>query len=62
MLTALHRPRDLGCHVRGTLRNGCTKEEIRATLLQASIDCGLPAGLDSFRVAAGVLEEERPAD
>jgi 4-carboxymuconolactone decarboxylase len=62
MLTALNRPHELAGHVRGALRNGCTEEEIQETLLQAAIYCGMPAGLDSFRVAASVLEEERPAD
>jgi 4-carboxymuconolactone decarboxylase len=61
MLTALNRPHELGAHVRGALRNGCTEEEISETLLQAAVYCGLPAALDSFRVAERVIEEERTA-
>lgn len=57
MLTALNRPHELGAHVRGAVRNGCTEEEVRETLLQAAIYCGLPAALDAFRVADRVLEE-----
>jgi 4-carboxymuconolactone decarboxylase len=59
MLAALNRPHELAGHVRGALRNGCSEEEIRETLLQAAVYCGMPAGIDSFRVAAAVLEEER---
>jgi 4-carboxymuconolactone decarboxylase len=59
MLTALNRPHELGGHVRGALRNGCSEEEIQEVLLQAAVYCGLPAALDAFRVAEKVLEEER---
>ncbi|MGE5273622.1 MAG: carboxymuconolactone decarboxylase family protein [Verrucomicrobiota bacterium] len=57
MLTALNRPHELGAHVRGALTNGCSKEEIQETLLQAAVYCGMPAGLDAFRVAERTLEE-----
>ena len=59
MLTALNRSHELGGHVRGALNNGCTEEEIQETLLQASVYCGMPAGLEAFRVADRVLEEAR---
>jgi 4-carboxymuconolactone decarboxylase len=59
MLTALNRPHELAGHLRGALRNGCTEEEIQEVLLQAAVYCGLPAALDSFRVAEKVLEEAR---
>src|SRR4051794_38011272 len=51
MLTALNRPHELKIHVRGAVRNGCTKEEIREILLQTAIYCGVPAALDAMRVA-----------
>jgi 4-carboxymuconolactone decarboxylase len=57
MLTALDRPQELGAHVRGALTNGCSKEEIQETLLQAAVYCGMPAGLDAFRVAERALDE-----
>jgi 4-carboxymuconolactone decarboxylase len=56
MLTALNRPHELAGHVRGAVNNGCSEEEIRETLLQAAIYCGLPAALDAFRVAEQVLK------
>ena len=61
MISALNRPHELALHVRGALRNGCSKEEIRAVLLQVAIYCGVPAAIDGFRVAATVLKEEEKA-
>ena len=58
MISALNRPHELQLHVRGALRNGCSKEEIRAVLLQVAIYCGVPAAIDAFRVATAVLKEE----
>ena len=57
MLTALNRPHELKMHVRGALRNGVSKEEIREVLLQATIYAGVPAGVDAFRVAREALSE-----
>jgi len=58
MLTALNRPHELKLHVRGALRNGCTRDEIREVLLQAAIYCGVPAAIDGFRAAREVLDAE----
>lgn len=55
MLTALGRLRELAVHVRGAVNNGVTEEQIRETLLQAAVYCGLPAGLEAFRVAEATL-------
>jgi 4-carboxymuconolactone decarboxylase len=57
MLTALNRQHELKLHVMGALRNGCTREEIQETLLQATIYAGVPAGVEAFRTAqAGIAE------
>jgi 4-carboxymuconolactone decarboxylase len=57
MLTALNRPHEIKLHVRGALNNGVTKEEIAEVFLQTAIYCGVPAALDSFRVAREVFKE-----
>jgi 4-carboxymuconolactone decarboxylase len=57
MLTALGRPDELRLHVRGALNNGVTAEEIKEVLVHATVYCGVPAGLDAFKVAHGVLVE-----
>jgi 4-carboxymuconolactone decarboxylase len=62
MLTALNRPHELKLHVTGALRNGCSADDVREVLLQAAIYCGVPAALDSFRVAREAIAEfDRPA-
>lgn len=60
-LTALNRGHELGVHVRGAIRNGVTIEEIQETLLQAAIYIGVPAALESFRIAEAKLEEMKAA-
>lgn len=57
MLTVLNRPHELAIHVRGALRNGCTREEIVEVILQAAVYGGAPAGLDGMRVAREVFAE-----
>ncbi|MEX0961116.1 MAG: carboxymuconolactone decarboxylase family protein [Burkholderiales bacterium] len=57
MLCALNRPHELKMHLGGALRNGVTREEIREVLLQVAIYCGIPAGVDAFRVAKETFAE-----
>lgn len=59
MLTALNRGHELAVHVRGALNNGMTPEEIKEILLQAAIYCGVPAALESFRIAEATIREVR---
>ena len=56
MLTALNRPAQLSHHVEAAITNGCSIEEIRETLLQAAVYCGLPSAGEAFRVAEEVLK------
>ena len=58
MLAALNRPHELKLHVRGALRNGVTRTELREIFLQVAVYCGAPAALDAFRVAREVFAEE----
>ena len=57
MLTALNRPHEVKIHLRGALNNGVTKDEIKEVLLQTAIYCGVPAAIDSFRLAREVFAE-----
>lgn len=59
MITALNRPHELKLHIKGALRNGVTKEEIKEILLQTAIYCGVPAAIDSFRMAQEVFNSEK---
>jgi 4-carboxymuconolactone decarboxylase len=60
MLAALNRPNEFEMHFRGALRNGCSLEEIKETLLQIAIYCGIPAGVEAFRIGRKVLAEGPP--
>lgn len=57
MLTALNRPHEIKLHVRGALNNGLSRDEIKEIFLQTAIYCGVPAAIDSFRVAQEVFAE-----
>ena len=57
LLGALNRGEEFKLHVRGALRNGVTREEIREALIHLSIYAGIPAGVEGFRLARQVLAE-----
>jgi 4-carboxymuconolactone decarboxylase len=61
MLAALNRPEEFELHFRGALTNGCTLEELKETLLQVAVYCGMPAGVSAFRIARKVLAEAKSA-
>ena len=58
MLAAMGRMEEFELHFRGALRNGCTLDELRETLLQVAVYAGVPAGVSAFRSARKVLAEE----
>lgn len=57
MIAALNRPHELKLHVRGAINNGLTKDEIKEVFLQVAVYCGMPAAIDSFRVASEVFKD-----
>jgi len=59
MLAALNRMHEFGIHFRGAIRNGLSDDEIRAALIQIAVYCGIPAGVEAFRVARSVRDEMR---
>ena len=56
-LIALGHHDELALHLRGALRNGLTREEIKEVLLQAAVYCGVPAANAAFRIAQRVFNE-----
>lgn len=57
MLATLNRPHELATHIRGALNNGVTRDEIREIFLQVGVYAGIPAAVDSFRVAKATFAE-----
>lgn len=58
MIGALGKMTEWELHCRGAINNGCSLEEIRAAIHAVAIYCGVPQGVECFRVARKVLEEE----
>jgi 4-carboxymuconolactone decarboxylase len=57
MISALNRPHEVKMHIKGALNNGLTKDQIQEVFLQVAIYCGVPAAVDSFRLAREVFQE-----
>jgi 4-carboxymuconolactone decarboxylase len=58
LLAATGRQQEFELHFRGALRNGCTLDELRETLIQIAVYVGVPAGVEAFRIAKRVLSEQ----
>lgn len=61
MLAALNRGPEFELHFRGAFKNGLTLDELQDTLIQIAIYCGIPAGVEAFKIANKVLKEMRAA-
>ncbi len=57
MLAALGRMQEFELHFRGALTNGLSRDELKAILTQIAAYCGIPAGVECFRIARKVLAE-----
>ena len=57
MISALNRPHELKLHVKAALNNGLSRDEIREVILQVAVYCGVPAGIDSTRIAREAFAE-----
>ena len=58
MLAGLGRLTEFETHFRGALRNGISKDEAQEILLQISAYCGIPMGMEVFRIAKRVLDDQ----
>ena len=58
MLAALNRPHEFRLHFRGAINNGLTVADLREICTQVAIYCGIPAGIEAFRLAREVFNEE----
>ena len=57
MIAILNRQHEFRAHLKGALTNGVTRDEIREILMQVAIYGGMPAAVDSFRIAREVFTE-----
>lgn len=61
MLSALNRPYEMKLYLKGALKNGCSKDEIREVFLQVGSYCGWPAAVGAFRAAREVFDDTTAA-
>lgn len=57
MIAALGKMHEWELHLNGAINNGCSMEEIRATIHVIAIYCGVPQGVECFRIAREVLNK-----
>ncbi|NRP12627.1 hypothetical protein XMM379_001222 [Aliiroseovarius sp. xm-m-379] len=57
MIGALGKMHEWELHLNGAINNGVSFEEIRAAIHVIAIYCGVPQGVECFRIARKVLEE-----
>jgi 4-carboxymuconolactone decarboxylase len=57
MIGTLNRSAEFKLHLRGAVRNGCSQEEIKETLIHLAVYAGIPAGVEAFRLAREVFAE-----
>lgn len=57
ILAALNRGAEFEVHFRGAIKNGLTMDELQDALIQIAIYCGMPAGVEAFRIANKVRKE-----
>jgi 4-carboxymuconolactone decarboxylase len=59
---ASNRPAEFRVHAKGALANGCTKEQVQDVLLLVAMYCGVPAAIETTRIAAEIFGEVAAPD
>jgi len=55
---ASHRPAEFRVHAKGALANGCTREQVQDVLLLIAMYCGIPAAIETNRIAAEIFGQD----
>ena len=53
----MNRMHEWELHFRGAIKNGLSQDELKEVLHQIAVYCGIPAGVESFRIARQCLAE-----
>jgi 4-carboxymuconolactone decarboxylase len=54
---ASNKPAEFRVHAQGALTNGCTKEQVQDVLLLVAMYCGIPAAIETTRIASEIFGE-----
>jgi len=57
---ASHKPAEFRVHAQGALKNGCTPAQVQDVLLLVAMYCGVPAAIETNRIAAEIFGEAQP--
>ena len=52
---ASNRPTEFRVHAKGALSNGCTAAQVQDVLLLVAMYCGIPAAIETYRIAAEIF-------
>ena len=58
MLAGLGKSHEFKLHFKGAMTNGLSVEDLREVLIQIGVYCGIPAGIEAFRLAREVFAQE----
>lgn len=58
---ASNKPAEFRVHAKGALANGCTQEQVQDLLLLIAMYCGVPAAIETNRIAAEIFGSDMPA-
>ena len=58
MLAGLGKSHEFKLHFKGAITNGLSMEDLREILIQIGVYCGIPAGIEAYRLAREVLDAE----
>jgi 4-carboxymuconolactone decarboxylase len=54
---ASNKSAEFRVHAKGALANGCTREQVQDVLLLVAMYCGVPAAIETNRIAAEIFGE-----
>ena len=57
IIAAGNKPAEFRVHAKGALANGCSKEQVQDVLLLVAMYCGIPAAIETNRIAAEIFGE-----
>ena len=58
---ASNKPAEFRVHAQGALANGCTAAQVQDVLLLVAMYCGVPAAIETNRIASEIFGEAAPA-
>jgi 4-carboxymuconolactone decarboxylase len=58
---ASNKPAEFAVHAKGALANGCSRAQVQDVLLLVAMYCGIPAAIETNRIAAEIFGQDAPS-